>query len=77
MDIKATISAAPKELTDRQLVNTPIGPVCMSRTEYELYRAEPVSYTHLTLPTSELVETSVGAGPLKKKHAGDRREKQT
>ena len=32
MDIKATISAAPKELTDRQLVNTPIGPVCMSRT---------------------------------------------
>ena len=40
MDIKATISAAPKELTDRQLVNTPIGPVCMSRTEYELYRAE-------------------------------------
>ena len=39
MDTKATISAAPKELTDRQLVNTPIGPVCMSR-EYELYRAE-------------------------------------
>ena len=40
MDTKASISAAPKELTDRQLVNTPIGPVCMSRTEYELYRAE-------------------------------------
>ena len=27
----------------------------------------PVSYTHLTLPTSDLVEISVGAGTLKKK----------
>ena len=31
---------APAELTDRQMVNTPIGPVCMSRTEYEMYRQE-------------------------------------
>ena len=29
---------APKELTDRTVVNTPIGPVCMSRTEYAMYR---------------------------------------
>ena len=40
MDTKATISAAPKELTDRQLVNTPIGPVCMSRTEYAMYQEQ-------------------------------------
>ena len=31
---------APAELTDRQMVNTPIGPVCMSRAEYEMYRQE-------------------------------------
>ena len=29
--------------------------------------AAPVSYTHLTLPTSDLVEISVGAVSLKKK----------
>ena len=29
---------APKELTDRTVVNTPICPVCMSRTEYAMYR---------------------------------------
>ena len=40
MDTKATISAAPKDLSDRQLGISPIGPVCKSRTEYELYRAE-------------------------------------
>lgn len=30
----------PEELTDREIVNTAIGPVCMSRTEYEMYRTE-------------------------------------
>ena len=30
-------------------------------------RGEPVSYTHLTLPTRDLVEISVVAGSLKKK----------
>lgn len=29
---------APKELTDRIIVDTPIGPVCMSRTEYAMYQ---------------------------------------
>ena len=29
---------APKELTDRTIVDTPIGPVCMSRTEYAMYQ---------------------------------------
>ena len=28
------------DLTDRRIVSTPIGPVCMSRTEYELYQQE-------------------------------------
>lgn len=31
---------APQELTDREIVNTPIGPVCMSRTEYEMYQEQ-------------------------------------
>lgn len=31
---------APEELTDREVYNTPIGPVCMSRTEYEAYVEE-------------------------------------
>lgn len=35
-----TCPASPKELADREIVNTPIGPVCMSRTEYETYREE-------------------------------------
>ena len=26
------------DLTDRRIVSTPIGPVCMSRTEYAMYR---------------------------------------
>ena len=30
-------------------------------------RQDPVSYKHLTLPTSGLVEISVGAGTFKKK----------
>lgn len=30
----------PKELTDRRVYNTPIGPVCMSRTEHEAYANE-------------------------------------
>lgn len=28
------------ELTDRQLVETPIGAVCMSRTEYAMYQEQ-------------------------------------
>lgn len=28
------------DLTDRQIVNTPIGPVCMSRNEYARYQEE-------------------------------------
>lgn len=31
---------APKELTDRKIYNTPIGPVCMSKTEHEEYLEE-------------------------------------
>lgn len=30
----------PKELTDRQVYNTPIGPVCMSKAEHEEYLEE-------------------------------------
>ena len=30
--------SGPRELTDRQIVNTPIGPVCMSRKEYQDYQ---------------------------------------
>lgn len=30
----------PKELTDRQVYNTPIGPVCMSKAEHEEYVEE-------------------------------------
>ena len=30
----------PAELADRRIVNTPIGPVCMSRVEYEMYQDE-------------------------------------
>ena len=33
---------------------------------------DSVSYTHLTLPTSALVEISVGAGSIKKKKKKDR-----
>jgi len=28
----------PDELTDRQIYNTPIGPVCMSKREYQDYQ---------------------------------------
>jgi len=28
----------PEELTDRQIYNTPIGPVCMSKREYQDYK---------------------------------------
>ena len=35
--------------------------------EMEALMDEPVSYTHLTLPTSDLVQISVVAGTLKKK----------
>lgn len=31
---------APTELTDRKVYDTPIGPVCMSRTEHEKYMEE-------------------------------------
>lgn len=31
---------APPELTDRQIYDTPIGPVCMSVTEHEAYLEE-------------------------------------
>ena len=34
---------------------------------YDLANRGPVSYTHLTLPTSDLVETSGVAGSVKKK----------
>ena len=39
------------------------------KSEYfrRLKQGMPVSYTHLTLPTSDLVEASVVAGTLKKK----------
>lgn len=30
----------PPELGDREVYNTPIGPVCMSRTEHEAYLEE-------------------------------------
>ena len=36
--------------------------------------AAPVSYTHLTLPTSDLVEISVVAVSLKKKRTNEARE---
>lgn len=32
--------SAPPELTDRQIYETPIGPVCMSKTEHEMYLEE-------------------------------------
>lgn len=32
--------SAPPELTDREIYNTPIGPVCMSKTEHEAYLEE-------------------------------------
>ncbi|MCI6786375.1 hypothetical protein NE586_05920 [Gemmiger formicilis] len=38
--VKTERPTAPKELTDRCMVSTPIGPVCMSRVEYEMYREE-------------------------------------
>ncbi|MGN0344486.1 MAG: DUF1810 family protein [Lachnospiraceae bacterium] len=31
---------APAALGDRQIYNTPIGPVCMSKTEYDAYLEE-------------------------------------
>ncbi len=30
----------PPELSDREIYNTPIGPVCMSKTEHEAYLEE-------------------------------------
>jgi hypothetical protein len=30
----------PPELSDRKIYNTPIGPVCMSKTEHEAYLEE-------------------------------------
>lgn len=30
----------PEELTDREIYDTPIGPVCMSKTEHEEYLEE-------------------------------------
>ena len=30
----------PKEITDRQIYETTIGPVCMSKTEYAIYKEE-------------------------------------
>lgn len=30
----------PKEITDRQIYETSIGPVCMSKTEYAMYQEE-------------------------------------
>ena len=38
-----------------------------ARGQDELILLQPVSYTHLTLPTSDLVEISVVAGSFKKK----------
>ena len=32
----------PKEITDRQIYETTIGPVCMSKTEYAMYQEEMV-----------------------------------
>lgn len=32
--------SVPPELGDREVYNTPIGPVCMSRTEHEAYLEE-------------------------------------
>ncbi len=40
MDVKSETPHVPEELSDRRLVDTPIGPVCMSRVEYEMYREE-------------------------------------
>lgn len=37
---EAEKKAAPPELTDREIYNTPIGPVCMSKTEHEAYLEE-------------------------------------
>ena len=30
----------PKDITDRQIYETSIGPVCMSKTEYAMYQEE-------------------------------------
>ena len=32
----------PKDITDRQIYETSIGPVCMSKTEYAMYQEEMV-----------------------------------
>lgn len=40
IDEKTEQPAAPSALTDRQIYNTPIGPVCMSKTEHEAYLEE-------------------------------------
>ena len=41
---------------------------------HESFNYAPVSYTHLTLPTSDLVEISVDAGSLKKKKSSSYEE---
>mgnify|MGYP000257242089 CR=1 FL=1 len=36
-----------KDITDRQIYETSIGPVCMSKTEYTMYQEEMAKRTYL------------------------------
>ena len=69
--------AVPSQSLDPRIKNR--SRLAYTLAEMEAKQVDPtaVSYTHLTLPTSALVEISVGAGSLKKKAQGMRCEKTT
>ena len=46
----------PKKITDRQVSETSIGPVCMSKTEYTMYQeemAKKIGNQHIIIPKLE------------------------